>query len=1213
MHLTKVKHLLLLAGLMAAGPAWAGTLTVYPTMIGAQAAASPADPKYGAYYAVGQVQGGTIDCPTNYTAGMVGKACVAEATGTVALVASPVSNAVAIAWAGCPAAAISTTTVANDTCTLTMGTEPQTVEASFKPALYPLELLTLGKMAGAGVPAYAGYLSTGGGICQTFAAAPNDVCDQWGTNGSVIPVVATPGPGERVTNWTGCTSVDVTGNVCTVALTSPKGVSATFGPVGIPVNVQLANFGGSGTVTAAVAGQVVDGMNCPGDCSAQVTSGGAITLTATATGGSKFLGFTGCGATPTTVTQTCVMSSVTAAKEITATFKPGGSCHACHANPPSTHQASWMPTGSCAPCHGAGYTNQAVNPATHMDGTLAAPPPPAYPPPAPSASLGINFEIQACAIDAVTKVASCDVKLTDAAGTARDPRTMYNTADGNFGSSGAPRFSIGEIGTDGTFTPKLGTSTLTTSETSNAARWTATATPDVYRYTFAATVGRAPTDFSRQYRAVVYGTVYNVRAGYPSVQYPNADYFEFVPDGGAGSTAVAEVVSNAACNACHGQLTLHGRRRNVAICLTCHNPNTPLGNATTGPNVANTDLFRWDLKNLVHKLHSGKNYGSWDVAADGTRSNFVQPTKPDGTTGTGWFSENSTTHITSVTMDASHMKMGPSHSTYFEGADGATIVDAGLMGNECGICHQGANASRAYTRPTRNGCGSCHDGVNFATGHDSAGAQTNDSGCATCHGEAWTRQVHSGNYESSNNANFGNTVTYQGVDYAAIPAAGHDFRVAISSVVVDGTGAATITLDATLDGAPFNLLAAATIVQAAPVRTNDSLGGRLATCAITIAGPTSDYVLPATGGTTQGCTTPSATVLVSTGTPGQYTVKTGTFFAGKNVTGAAYTLSYEIMYQRQMTVAAGTVRKPFSANPPFITVYWDGSAWQSTVRGSGTAADLAKSRRAVVSFDKCNNCHVDLGFHSNRSRKGPDYCAECHNPKLDNGTRARALAADAYTTGLTGTALVYLPESVSMNVFIHRIHMGGELASVADPDGTGPLPAGANASPWVPEPGRIVFGATRSAFVGVTATTAPELADFTEFAMPNDMGRCDQCHISNGAQKTWALNENPGLAPIERTFRVCTPATVSWDSAQWCNNTATSGMPTTGAGLAAAVKVVTPPLKAVCASCHDSLAADTHMDLGTINPMTGAATELCASCHGAGATWDSLVVHPAIP
>jgi OmcA/MtrC family decaheme c-type cytochrome len=189
-----------------------------------------------------------------------------------------------------------------------------------------------------------------------------------------------------------------------------------------------------------------------------------------------------------------------------------------------------------------------------------------------------------------------------------------------------------------------------------------------------------------------------------------------------------------------------------------------------------------------------------------------------------------------------------------------------------------------------------------------------------------------------------------------------------------------------------------------------------------------------------------------------------------------------------------------------------------------------------------------------------------------------------------------------MNVFIHRIHMGEELPSVQ---------TAANAGPWIPEAGRVFFGATRSAFVGVTATTPPEISEFSEFAMPNPIGRCDQCHLDD----TWATPPSAERAPVVRRFKRCVSTVPSWAAdtngdgtadEPWCNNTSTSGPATVGT-------LYTPPVKAVCTSCHDSLATDAHADMFTQFPMSQTAVESCADCHGEGALYDALKVHAPIP
>jgi OmcA/MtrC family decaheme c-type cytochrome len=428
---------------------------------------------------------------------------------------------------------------------------------------------------------------------------------------------------------------------------------------------------------------------------------------------------------------------------------------------------------------------------------------------------------------------------------------------------------------------------------------------------------------------------------------------------------------------------------------------------------------------------------------------------------------------------------------------------------------------------------------------------------------------------------------------SGFPADGHKFAVTLVNVTADATGKPTFTVDVSLDNLPFDIKGVLTAPSVS--------AGRVATCAFQVAGPTTDYVIPATGGTAQSCTSAAAWTAVPAGdtaTSKRFTFSSGTFFAGK--ADGYYTAAFEIMWQRVTVASNGDyVRKPSSANPNFLLVKKAADLSATTVTDAVEAG--LNGRRSVVEFDKCNNCHVDLGFHSNRNRKGPDYCATCHNPKLDNFGRARVTVAEATTIPGTSTP-GYLPESVSLNVFIHRIHMGGDLPSVA---------AANTASPWVPNPGQIMYGATRSAFTGNTNTTPPDRSDFSEFAMPNPMVNCAQCHISSGAQQTWALNEGAGLAPIERTWKVCNAVTPSWATEPWCDATSASsaGMPKyTGPG----ALVVTPPLKAVCTSCHDDAATNTHADLYTVNPMTAGASEMCATCHGAGKDWDVLLVHKPV-
>ena len=79
----------------------------------------------------------------------------------------------------------------------------------------------------------------------------------------------------------------------------------------------------------------------------------------------------------------------------------------------------------------------------------------------------------------------------------------------------------------------------------------------------------------------------------------NAPY-DFVPAGGS-PTFTRLIVDNAACNACHDNLEIHGEARfDVEYCVTCHNPYSIDPDTAAEP---------WggtvDMKEMVHKIHYG--------------------------------------------------------------------------------------------------------------------------------------------------------------------------------------------------------------------------------------------------------------------------------------------------------------------------------------------------------------------------------------------------------------------------------------------------------------------------------------------------------------------------------------------------------------------------------------------------------------------------------
>ena len=156
---------------------------------------------------------------------------------------------------------------------------------------------------------------------------------------------------------------------------------------------------------------------------------------------------------------------------------------------------------------------------------------------------------------------------------------------------------------------------------------------------------------------------------------------------GTGVTVTRDMVETATCNECHGDLVIHGRRRDTNYCVTCHNPGLPDA----------------DFKEFIHKIHRGRYLPS--VVAGGTYE----------------VGGHDYTHV---------------GFPMFPLSDGAGIQN-------CSKCHDGSNTNTPdgdnwKSVPTAEACGSCHDDVNFTTGaNHTAGARTNAE-CATCHGSSST-------------------------------------------------------------------------------------------------------------------------------------------------------------------------------------------------------------------------------------------------------------------------------------------------------------------------------------------------------------------------------------------------------------------------------------------------------------------------------------------
>jgi len=186
----------------------------------------------------------------------------------------------------------------------------------------------------------------------------------------------------------------------------------------------------------------------------------------------------------------------------------------------------------------------------------------------------------------------------------------------------------------------------------------------------------------------------------------------FVPGGGA-VIDVHDVIHTATCNKCHDPLAAHGGvRREVALCVLCHNPggnNGRIAVQTVDPDTGNSI----DLKVMIHKIHMGSSLPSvkaghpYQIIGFGNAVNdwstVVFPADPRNCQ---MFHENGAP---------------PQGGTWPAGAKSADPTPP-------------VQADWWITHPSRAACGSCHDNVNFATGENHAGLpEVTDNLCTNCH------------------------------------------------------------------------------------------------------------------------------------------------------------------------------------------------------------------------------------------------------------------------------------------------------------------------------------------------------------------------------------------------------------------------------------------------------------------------------------------------
>ena len=466
-----------------------------------------------------------------------------------------------------------------------------------------------------------------------------------------------------------------------------------------------------------------------------------------------------------------------------------------------------------------------------------------------------------------------------------------------------------------------------------------------------------------------------------------------------------KVVDAASCNECHSKLTAHGTRVDPNYCVICHNPGS-------GDYYNNTNV---DLRTMAHRIHAGGKLKGWfgttyKVASlDFSKVNFPQP-------------------------------LGNCTKCH----DGAKKDAAGAQ-----LAAQGDNWKNA---PTRVACGSCHAGINFATNTgvtigDAAkglttssvahigGAKQDDTQCILCHDSTNIPVYHSDTIPTTADASKRTmSAEITGVTIDVVPTA----VTATTTAGSTGTGNVTVTFTLTDNGVPVTTSTAFSGMAFTLNKLNFAANG------------SSTYWQSYTGrGRTKDATKPPVIQGYS-----ENALAANLTHAGSGV----WTYKFQLLngstpgdirtISKVANATAGSITGVYSAasmpvlpnatltDTSMTTVSYD---WWKTHRVgmefnkvSGTTridnkfnaifdfvplADPARKAetRNIVSMNTCATCHAGTKLHKGYT---VEYCVACHNQNTYE-------PYSGSTTTLLGTV------SVDLQQFVHKLHMGRDLPSVA--------------------------------------------------------------------------------------------------------------------------------------------------------------------------------------
>jgi OmcA/MtrC family decaheme c-type cytochrome len=519
----------------------------------------------------------------------------------------------------------------------------------------------------------------------------------------------------------------------------------------------------------------------------------------------------------------------------------------------------------------------------------------------------------------------------------------------------------------------------------------------------------------------------------------------------------------------------------------------------------------------------------------------------------------------------------------------------------CVKCHDGsANAANKTPqgdnwkmKPSRLACGACHDGINFATGQGKTisgaldqyghlgGAQADDKNCALCHTAESIANLYHVSVDPTGSADRGGypvntaanvpTPGFPAGQGPAIPVASqlgnlpagvYKINFEVSKVTVAGAAGAkkmSVVYRILKDGAPVTINPTGFLINGV-----DGSPSIMVAYAVPQDGNQTpsdwNFVQDLGGGATVKAIRDGLNGNSQTGPDanGFYTATLGLTIPDN---AKMVTASVGVSYQGFVQLNLATYPKGIRLREPAFVI---------------KTADGYTPRRQVVSKDKCNSCHGQLGvapsFHSGARNNG-EGCATCHSPN--------------YSTGHGGPGDKGGGWSVASKNLIHSIHASAKreqafnyLATADSPDG------------------------------------------FKKVTYPGLLNNCEQCHVPGGYD--FSASANNAAVP---NLLWSTDANKDMSSADAATLGLSPWVKILGRGLInyTTDNLVSSPISAACFGCHDSKVAVAHIqgNGGTlyqpVSTVSASGTgdrskgftkvEQCMVCHGPGRTADIKAVH----